>query len=280
MNSLLVKQTFIVTLLSLLVTVSSPAMAWGKNGHRIIGHVAQSHLTPSTQHALDELLNGDSLAEIGNWADEMRSNPSPFWQKKSSRWHYINIDNLKQFKHTHYKPARKKKSVSNAYTAILTAIEKLKNKKTSREEKQFYLRFLVHLIGDIHQPLHVGYGKDRGGNKTKVMFFGELTNLHRLWDSQLIDYEKLSYTEFAHFINTQDPQKLQLLAQGNIQDWFIESHKIVTKLYKNKSKEYGYSYIYNHMPIVKEQLLRGGVRLAVLLNALFDDDNQHTLGNK
>ena len=257
-----------VFLISAIFT-SNTALAWGQNGHRIVGEIAQSHLTKKTQIEIAPLLSGETLAQISTWPDEMRSAPSEFWQKKSSRWHYINAAPGKAFSFDH-DHTKNKESVSNILEGIEFATQTLTNKNSSVDAKQFSLRFLVHLVGDSHQPFHAGRAEDRGGNRIKVSFFGQETNLHSLWDTKLVENEHLSYTEFAKFIDTNNSELIAQYLDSTPITWVTESHNLAKKLYKSTNYEIGYSYIYNNTPIVKTRLQQAGIRLAGLLNALFD----------
>tara|TARA_B100001029_G_scaffold24264_1_gene16883 strand:- start:318 stop:845 length:528 start_codon:yes stop_codon:yes gene_type:complete len=165
----------------------------------------------------------------------------------------------------------KKSSKGDVVQAIKICKNKLKDSNVSIEDKAFYLRFLVHLIGDIHQPLHVGRAEDRGGNDIKVKWFGNDTNLHRVWDTHIIDDFQMSYTELAmHLQNNFDAADIKLM---NEDQWIDESQQIVNKVYselKNKDN-LGYNYIYKNFDLVKLQLFKAGVRLASTLNEIFDE---------
>lgn len=260
----------------LLATTSVQVFAWGQNGHRIVGQIANSHLTKTTQKALLPLLGGDLLAEVGTWADEMRSDPAPFWQKESSRWHYINVAVPKDFDAAHYHTPQTKEEVKDIYGGILRCIAALKDKNTPLAERQFYLRFLVHLVGDIHQPMHTGHAEDRGGNSIDVKFFSELTNLHSLWDTELLESQNLSFSEFAAFINTQDEQLIKTYLTSSPADWLKESMALSETIYQsaapvnNARPELSYSYIYEQLPVAEQRLLQAGIRLAGLLNSIYD----------
>lgn len=255
-----------LTSLTLLITPFK-ADAWGKSGHRIVGELAQNHMTETTIEAVEALLDGDKIPEVGTWADEMRSDPSHFWQKVSPKWHYINVNEISDFHPEHYSH---KDDVKDAYTGIRKAADVLKDPASSLKDKKFYLRFLIHLVADIHQPLHVGRAEDKGGNAIKVKFFWQETNLHRLWDSQLIDQEQLSYSEFAEFIDTNDRKLISQYLDSRPADWIRESFHHARQVYQVGDKDFSYNYVYKHLPVVKERLLQGGVRLAGLLNEVYD----------
>jgi hypothetical protein len=261
-------------LLVALTFTTSDASAWSQNGHRIIGKIAENHLTIETRRAIYPLLQGDKLAEVTTWADEMRSNPADFWKHESGKWHYINISSAAEFKPNKYRITHNKGEVTDIYSGILKSVAVLKSPNTSLEKKQFYFRFLTHLVGDIHQPMHAGRSEDWGGNKIKVKFFGNETNLHSLWDKGLVESENLSYSEFVEFIDTKDPQVISRYLASEPKDWVLESFHIAEGLYDIGNGEFKYHYVYEQMPVVKERLLQGGIRLAGLLNKIFDKSAQ------
>ena len=253
------------TFLSLmLLAVSNNAAAYGQNGHRVIGQIAEWHLTPATKQAIEKLLGGDLLPEVTTWADEMRSSPDKKWRSRS-KWHYISLDTLDDFKPDAYDG-----EVKDVYTAIRKSIDVLTSPSSKQQEKEFYLRFLTHLVGDLHMPLHVGRAEDKGGNAIQVEFFGDKMNLHSLWDTHLIESQNLSFTEFARFVNTNDIKVVSNYMSTQPRDWVVESFKLRADVYDVKDAKFKYDYIYQHMPTVKSQLQKGGIRLAGILNAIFD----------
>jgi len=264
-----VKYIMSATVLISALFASKDVYAWGQNGHRIVGQIAQSHISEPTKIAIAPLLETQSLAQISTWPDEMRSAPGEFWQKKSSRWHYINADENKTFNFNH-DHTHSKESVTNILEGMHYSINVLKNEKASLAEKQFSLRFLVHLVGDSHQPFHVGRSEDRGGNKIEVSFFNQPTNLHSLWDTKLIENENLSFTEYAQFINTTNSELIDEYLQSTPANWLEESHNLALHLYKSTDEKISYSYVYDNKPIVNKRLQQAGIRLAGVLNALFD----------
>mgnify|MGYP002332456257 CR=1 FL=1 len=266
---MLVKKLSVIALVGALSS-SFNAVAWGQNGHRIIGKVAEEHLTTATAQALTPLLEESSLAQVSTWADEMRSNDSEFWRKKSTKWHYINVKDATKM-HSHIDHSiNSKEQVKNILDGIYYGINTLQSDATSIDEKRFALRFLVHLVGDSHQPFHAGRGEDHGGNLIKVTFFGDKTNLHSTWDTRLIENERLSYSEFAEFIKTSNKTIISDYLNSEPADWLLESHHISDKVYNLNETEISYGYIYKYMPTVRIRLQQGGIRLAGLLNQIFD----------
>ena len=148
--------------------------------------------------------------------------------------------------------------------------KQLKSKKASLEEKQLALRFIVHIVGDLHQPFHAGNGTDKGGNDVKLQFFWEDSNLHRVWDSGLIDRENLSYTEWTNKLSRKiSSQQAKEWMEVNPKVWIAESAKLRANLYPENDK-LSWDYQYQNMPIVKQRLQMGGVRIAAYLNYLFN----------
>ena len=134
-----------------------------------------------------------------------------------------------------------------------------------------YLKLLIHFVGDIHQPFHVGRHEDLGGNKIKLTWFSTSTNLHAVWDEQLINFQQLSYTEYTTAINHTTLKQRLAWQKQPISEWFIESHQIAERLYSGVTPDQKLSYRYNYdnIQILNERLLKAGVRLAGLLNQLF-----------
>ncbi|MCW8109850.1 S1/P1 nuclease [Alteromonas ponticola] len=239
-------------------------MAWGQTGHRVTGAIAEHYLSPNAKAALNDLLPNESLAEASTWADEMRSNPHPFWQKTASPWHYVTIPGNKNYQQAGA-PAQ-----GDAYTALEQFRTTLKNPQSTREEKQKALRFIVHIIGDLHQPLHAGDGTDRGGNDVKVRFFWQDSNLHRVWDSQLIAQRELSYSEWSEWLLPKITQaERRDWRDTNPQTWIAESVTIRKTIYPKDANNMNYDYLYQHIPTVKKRLQQAGVRIADYLNEIY-----------
>ena len=256
------------TVLSAFLTlfITSPAFGWGQTGHRITGAIAQQYLSPLSQAAVAELLPNSSLAEAATYADEMRSDPDEFWQKTSPPWHYVTIAKGKSYVEVGA-PEQ-----GDALTALNHFTNVLKSKTSTIEEKRLALRFVVHIIGDLHQPLHAGNGTDRGGNDVKVRFFWQNSNLHRVCDSQMLDQRKLSYTEWTDWLTAHiTPENIRAWATTDPLVWIEESIKIRDEIYPTDANNMSYDYLYNHLPTAKQRLQMAGIRLALYLNQTFDN---------
>ncbi len=252
------KKIFVATLLLL---IHHQVLAWGQTGHRVTGEIAQGYLTPEAATAVKALLGNEDLAEASTWADEMRSNPSEFWQKTASPWHYVNVKLGGKYKQA---PPE-----GDAVSALDLFSRTLKDPSTSKENKQLALRFIVHIIGDLHQPFHSGTSEDRGGNLIRVKFFGEDSNIHRVWDSGLIDRQQLSYTEWTKRLGRNiTTEQASEWNDANPRVWIAESAKIRATLYPSEPV-ISWDYQYNSLPVVNQRLQMGGVRIAAYLNQLF-----------
>ena len=251
----------------LLILLLLPTMLfaddWGKTGHRVIGQIAQDHLTPTALRAVTELLDGETLATVSTYADEIRSNPAYDGFKK---WHYVNMPLDKKYEEVEH-------TQDNIVIAIERCIDAIKGGALTKEQKAFHLKFLVHLVGDIHQPLHVGRKEDYGGSTIKLKFKGRKgsetnTNLHVLWDTNMIDDFKMSYTELSDYLQSYQKEDF---TQGNAVCWANESQQIVKKVYSEvEVGDYlSYPYLYNNFYIVKDRLFQAGIRLANLLNSIY-----------
>jgi hypothetical protein len=254
----------------------SPALAWGKTGHRVVAAIADTQLSGLARAHVREILGGaESLDEAANWPDEMRSAPGQFWQKTATPWHYVTLNGI-IYDHA--------PSEGDALEALNHFRSVLLDPKASIADKQMALRFVVHIVGDLHQPLHNGKCCDRGGNDVKVTWFGKPTNLHAVWDSQLVDEEQLSFSELAAKLERHtSPQDVIDWWDINPRDWMSESAEIRDTLYPPpgtpakkgakgkdaKVPELSYGYVYKFTPVMERRLQQGGVRLAAYLNAIF-----------
>lgn len=235
---------------------------WSKTGHRVIGEVAQEHLTGKTRRMLKDLLNGQSLAAVSNFADEIKADSI---YRKFSAWHYVNIPKGKDYKDVEpYK-------YGDLVVAIQESVRIVKDKNSSRQDRIFYLKMLVHFIGDLHQPMHVGRLEDKGGNDIQVQWFNQGTNLHKIWDAHLIDDYGMSYTELAAKLPKLNKKQIKAIQRGNVLEWVEESQDVADRVYESveAGEKLYYRYGYVWWDTVESQLQKGGLRLAKVLNELF-----------
>jgi len=253
----------IISLIILSLMGIQTASAFGKTGHRVVGEIAERHLTAAARAKVKTILGMESMAEVSTWADENKSNPSKYWQKESGPLHYINVPKGKSFENSPRNPAG---DVLSAYESFMAT---LKSKDSSKAEKAHALKFLIHIVGDMHQPMHFGHARDHGGNRVTVIWFREVTNLHSVWDTHLIEGEKLSFTEWANSLDKASPDQVARYQKANVMDWVHEGLALREGIYEVGDRNFSWNYVYKYRPLVREQLLKGGLRLAGILNKLY-----------
>jgi hypothetical protein len=261
------KTLILIMLVTSWLGSNSPGLAWGPEGHRIVAVIAQMNLTPQTQQRVNALLGPyNSIAAISSWADDTRAD-----FPETASWHYIDI------------PLEENKidlaSECPQGNCVIAQIEKfeaaLKDPHTSEADRRVALKFLVHFVADLHQPLHCEDNHDKGGNMVQVVFFGEPSNLHSVWDSGILrhikPYGNQLATELAQRIT---PGQRQQWVKGTIEAWALESHWLARniaykRLPQGATPELGEAYLEAATPVVEIQLEKAGIRLAYLLNQAF-----------
>lgn len=256
-----------IVLFCLFLSVPFFAMAWGVLGHRIVGEIASSYLTPKAKAEIRKILGTESMAITSNWADFIKSDST---YNYLSSWHYINLDKgLSRDQVLNY---LKTDTATDVYTRINFLAKELKNGQLPLEKKKMYLRLLIHFVGDVHQPMHAARKEDLGGNRVRVNWFNTPTNLHAVWDESLINFQQLSYTEYTAAINHTTAKQRQQWQKQPLSEWIAESYEISEQLYPEiteKDQRLSYNYNFRHIQTLNERLLKGGVRLAGLLNSIF-----------
>ena len=255
-----------------LLALSSPAFAWGALGHRLVADLAQDELTPAARRAVETLLAGETeptLAGVANWADQIRGTDLG---KSTSKWHYADIA---ENGCGAYEPVRDCPNGDCVIEAIRKQAAILADRSQALEARRDALKFVVHFVGDVHQPLHAGFAHDKGGNTVQVRIptadGGEKGgNLHSLWDSGLIERSGLDEAAYHARLRAL-PLAVALPRRALPPDspaWAQQSCAIATRpgLYP-ESPRIDADYVARWTPLVDEQLRRAGTRLAQLLNA-------------
>lgn len=260
----------LITILTLfaLVACTTKVLAWGTTGHRVIAEIAERNLNKKAQKNVKALLDNQHMAFWANWPDFIKSDTTKRWDH-THIWHFVNAPaGMDKTQFVNFISTIKQ---DNVYSAINELTTILGDKSKPNEERKEALVFLIHLMGDMHQPMHTGREEDRGGNRIKVTWFGQTTNLHSLWDSKLVDFEKYSYTEYATVLNVLTKNEKKTLQEGVIEDWLYDSHLIANEVYGSvkDGDELSFNYMYKVSPIVNGQLQKAGLRLAKLLNDIF-----------
>jgi hypothetical protein len=252
-------------ILAAVMSFSMSAFGWGQKGHDVTVYIAECNMTEVTRLAVDSLFDCHSPVYYANWLDNASHTPEYAYSKT---WHYKNIDADETYESAHTI------ETGNIITALRSQADKLKDNSLCKSEKSLALKMLIHLMGDLHQPMHFGHFSDRGGNEWKVKFFNKETNLHSVWDDELPEsVHRWSYTEWRNQLDIIDDAELKgSILAGEFDDWGKETYELGKNVYETTPKGscISYDYIANNADIVEKQLLRGGLRLAHVLNQIFD----------
>lgn len=268
------------TLLALSLPISllasaAPAGAWGPTGHRIAAEIAEHNIDGRTRAQIVAILGHEGLAEAATWPDEQRSNPLPFWQETASPLHYVTLPRGAAPGALEHPPEGDSVTALERFTAVL------RDPAASREDKALALRFVVHLVEDLHMPLHVGFPGDRGGNDVQVMWFDTPTNLHWVWDEGMILRQQLSYSEYAARLERRiTPAEVIEWWDADPESWMAESAELRGDIYPETSAELGlgtrespvmlgYRYNWQWTPTVERRLEQAGIRVAAYLDWVF-----------
>ena len=258
----------------LLLAAAPQSWAWGREGHRLTALVAEQYLTPATKAEVVKLLHTETLADVAPWADSYRSD-----HPETGKWHYVDIPKAEvQFDRGRDCPvsqADPKSPWRDCVTDRILYFEgRLGDESLSSEERAFALKFLVHLIGDIHQPFHA-MGDDRGGNGIAVSFLGSTTcgsykcNLHGVWDTSIIEEERLSEQAYTDKLLKQiKDNQWERLAGGEPTAWANVSHHYAVQAEAPNGALLTRPYVTEEGKVVDAQLALGGLRLARVLNRI------------
>lgn len=257
------KKLSICILLTVLSCFSGLADDWGQKGHRATAAIATNYLSGKAKKAIKEILEDETLVTVSTYADEIKSYKE---YRKYSSWHYVNIEPGLSYADAD------KNEYGDLVMAIRTCEYVLTSETSSREEKAFHLKLLVHFIGDLHQPLHLGHAADKGGNDFQVRWFKDGTNLHSVWDTKMIEGYGMSYSELSTNFGKVTKKEFRMLTSGDLLSWVSEGQKLADKVYNSAEigEELGYRYSADYMSLVTQQLQKGGLRLAAVLNEIFD----------
>ncbi|MEN7343327.1 MAG: S1/P1 nuclease [Pseudomonadota bacterium] len=266
---MMIRYSTLMVLVSLLLSYAAPpAHAWGKTGHRVTGAVAEFYLSDEAKAAIADILTDEDLAEISTWPDFYRSSPEEFWRRTAGPFHYVTVPEGKNYSDVGAPPQ------GDAVSALEGFAKTLKDPDATREERLLALFFAVHIIGDLHQPLHVGNGTDRGGNQFTVVWFDKVTNLHSVWDTDLVDHEQLSFTEYTTWlVRKLNDDVVEAWSDPDPLVWVAESAEIRDTIYpEGADRRLRWDYFYAHRDTVRQRLAQGGVRMAAWFNEVFAEE--------
>jgi len=233
------------------------SFAWGSKGHQLVAQIAFKYLDDSTQQKLKHYLRRTTVADAGTWMDDMRSNSYYDYMKT---WHYINIP-----KDSIYRPI----SEGNIITVLNSIITEMKHKEKLKDSKiKEYILMAFHLLGDLHQPLHVGYPDDRGGNLVEIKGQGYAGDLHSFWDTGIIEMKKINMDSCTQFYATYSPEEIADIQHIDLLKWMYESRSYLGDVYNFKNSRVNQDYIDRNTLLVEKQILIAGLRLASVLKEI------------
>lgn len=251
----------VISFLFLFPFLINQAFAYGQTGHRAIGLVAEQHLSKKARQKIRAVLQQNSLAEVSVWMDDIRSDEK---YNHTHDWHWVTIPDNTRYEQTQKNPN------GDIVMKIEEIVETLKKHNLPADQEQEYVKYLAHLVGDLHQPLHVGGKDDQGGNMVKLQWFGQPSNLHRVWDSDIIEGKDLSFTELASFLGQPTKMEVKNWQSTTVRDWAHGMMPYRTQVYNIPAdNKLGYKYSYDNFNTIQQLLLQSGVRLAGLLNQIY-----------
>jgi hypothetical protein len=257
----------LVFIILIFIYVPIRSFAWGTNGHRIVGEIASRYLTAKAKAEIAKILGHESIAMASNWADFIKSDTS---FRYLYNWHFVNFK--PGLNYDDFRQVLKTDTSVNAYTKMNFLVKELKKKDLTKDKKLLYLKLLIHIVGDLHQPLHASPEGTTGGNDIKLTWFNTPSNLHRVWDEHLIELQQLSYTEYVKAIDHTTVSERTKLQKQLPSEWVYNSYSIAEQLHKEikeKEPKLGYRYDFDHIQLLNQQLVSGGVHLAGILNEIF-----------
>jgi len=247
-----------------LIALPLALVSWGFKGHRIIATIAQKHLTSNTAYVVSAYLKGESMADIATWADENRN-------KNTAPWHFLNLP----LGLTHEQFVKfVSESDNNVYSAILKTEASLRDRSSTPDQKNEALKYLIHLVGDAHQPMHISRREDKGGNTIQVRFDNKGINLHSLWDSKLIDHEGLREADIVKTYNVATPTQIKQWQSDSPMEWIWESYQVSSELYAQAKtgQTVDEAYYQKYITLIHKRVDQAGIRLAGELNKLFNNE--------
>lgn len=251
---------YFVSVLIALLALNRQAMAWGKQGHSIIAAIAKSQLPESVIKKVDSYLGGLSWEQTANWMDDHKGGSGGSYMKD---WHYINIPKDKTYVKTR---------TPNVVNQLEYFIKILKNQNMHPPDQiTEALRVVFHLVGDIAQPLHCGYNSDKGGTLVNLRFLDRVSNLHRVWDSEIIEEKKMDLWICTKYLMSLSPEDKSTVQKTDVMAWLNESRAYLKDVYDYKDGNIDKAYVEKNASIIQKQLVRAGLRLALILENSFRD---------
>ncbi|MBR6814594.1 MAG: S1/P1 nuclease [Alistipes sp.] len=255
------KRLFFTAVMALMIVPN--AFGWGQKGHDVVAYVAEQNISCRVARKVAKVLEGHSLVYYANWMDNASHTPE---YAHTSTWHYANVDEGYTYQ------TMPKNENGDVVQAVMQLTEQLKKGGMTPQEESVALRMLIHLVGDLHCPMHAGHKSDLGGNLVEVLYFGKPQKLHSIWDSALVESaHNWGYTEWQREIDRQPRKEDKKLQQGSVEEWFSETVELSKGVYKDmpEGAKISYDEVAKYAPLIEQQLLKGGLRLARLLEEIY-----------
>ena len=260
------KKYIFIGLLGLLMLLPVNGWAWSQKGHRIIAELAYRQLSAGARNKVDKVLGKHGMIYVANWPDEIKSD-TIYPKSHTEGWHFQDLNG-----------GMTDDEVASALTdypkeggSLFRVTDSLRTLLKQEPDNHDALVFLVHIAGDRYCPMHTGHIDDLGGNKVKIKWFGNNTNLHAVWDSKLVDSQGYSYTEYVQFLTDKYSTECKRVQQMSEEELIIESYHLTTEIYKYQETFDGntYHYIYKFHKPMEWQLYKAGIRLAMWLEEIY-----------
>jgi hypothetical protein len=252
------RQIILIAGLLTMATVPHNSWAWGKKGHNIVAEVAYDRLDKGTRDRVTQYLGTTSFEDASTWMDEVRSDHAYDYMKP---WHYVNIPQGQNY------VANTEENVVNEIDKVIAELQH--KEKLSPEDIKKDIMILFHLVGDLHQPLHVGYKSDKGGNDIKVTYKGKPANLHWVWDNEIIESENITVKDCLNYGNKLPKAAIADYQKVNVSNWVAGIRPLLTNVYNYQGATIGDTYAQQNVSLIEQQLFMGGVRLAAVLELCF-----------
>lgn len=245
------------------IAFSLAAFAYGPTGHRVIASIAQDELQPKVKKQIEKILGKNGMIYASTWADEIRDIPE---YQHSSGWHYQNLSPDM----TNETLAQLWNNPTSEGEHLFFAIQDLKKKLLKNKQDADALKFMIHFMADLHQPMHLGRLEDLGGNKVTFNWFGDKINIHSLWDSYLIDHNKMSYTEMSAYLEDLYSTDKNKFYQYTFPEIIQKSYQITGRIYQyDREDKNNYKYFRHFNNDLNEMLYLGGIQLSKMLNEIY-----------
>lgn len=251
----------LLILISIILLLATPkfSFGWGKKGHELVAEVASHYLDESTKAKVQGYLKNISFEDAANWMDEMRSNDYYTFMRT---WHYLDVE-----KGQRYTPVATDRNIIIILNSAISELQHRDNIKKKQIKNDILLLF--HLMGDLHQPLHVGYPGDKGGNTINVTLIKTNTNLHSAWDTGIIESKNITLDDCLKQYASYSPEEIASFKQLHVMQWMDQSRSLLDTVYNFKDDLLDQNYVDANSVIIEKQILKAGIRLASVLTEAF-----------